>query len=630
MEAEQDILAKIADRLSKLRNFTDTSRVDGLISRLLMTKDEDIKKFLMVNILKEYQRLELNFPGVDDSYPIIKNKEGFEVGSLVYNGQSIGRFSLSLEDINRNILIIGSTGHGKTSFILKILEEADKNGIRYLVFDMKRDYSMLGMAEDTVYISMENLKINPLGPPEGIPEKEWAVHFADIFSDSFALLIGSRDYLLENTVDLLSKWDKKFSPSLKDLLQHLNTSGRRNDYYKVVQGRINGLLMSSSVFDCNEGISFDDMKDKNIVMSMENFGTAESHFLVSFILSCFYYSNLNQRKDGEFKRLFVIDDAHSILDANQEKDYAKGIPTLHSIISKIREFGFGFIFSDQQISSILSSALQNTNTKFIGKVNLLQDLPKIFPAEYKLVPEIEKLGKGEFILLNESVSPFCLFKADFFKADKEVDWSLLKLKENLDRKFFHFFKADESDPKTEEFLKELDRNPAFNLSMHCSNLSGMMDREEFDNIKKKLSKDGIISEIRLLVDSGKIHKFLFISKAVTPTPSSLKVFDEGSFFKRVLMELVSRHLTAKNIKYQEEDSGVLINGLVKTYIFMSQDIKTLLKILETSFGRVIFIVKDDMKEEDVFADIIKTGETNSLINMKSLKIIHFSDFRQLF
>ena len=627
MEAEQEALSKVLVRLDKLRNITDTSFVDDLVKRRSKTKDLEVQRFLTLKILKEYQRLEQNFPGVDDLYPVIKDKEGFEIGNLVYNGQNIGRFSLSLEDLNRNTLIIGSTGHGKTSLILKILDEISKSGIRYLVFDMKNDYPSLSLAGDSVYISKNNLRINPLEPPKNTFDNDWAVHFSDVFSDSFSLLVGSRDYLLENVINLLSSWDKDFPPALKDLLAYLKDYGRRNDYFKVVYGRINSLIISSNVFDCNNGISLEKLKDKNIVISMENFGTVESHFLVSFILSYFYYSALNDHRDGSFKRMFVIDDAHSILDVNQEKDYARGIPVLHSIIAKIRELGFGFIFSDQQISSVISSAIQNTNTKFIGKVNLLQDLPKIFPAGYNIASEIEKLGKGEFILLNEAISPFCVFKADYLGLNSEITPNLVKIKEKIDLPFLSYFKAEETNRKEGEFLKEVDKNPAFNLNMHYSSLSNTMDRKKFDEIKHNLLKEGTLSEISILMEEGKTHKFLFVSKTSEKLGKlNLKCFDEDSFFKLVMKEFVGGRLRNKKIRYREEDSGFLISGLIKTYIFIEQNTENLLKILETSFDRVFFIVKDGIKEEDILADIIKKGKTNSFINMKNLKIMHFSDF----
>ena len=115
MEAEQEVLGKILQGLDKLRTRVDTSFIEGLIARLSKTADKEMQRFLILKIIQEYERLEQLFPNLDASYPLIKVKEGIEVGNLLYKGQPISRFSLSVEDLNRNVLVIGSTGHGKTS-----------------------------------------------------------------------------------------------------------------------------------------------------------------------------------------------------------------------------------------------------------------------------------------------------------------------------------------------------------------------------------------------------------------------------------------------------------------------------------------------------------------------------------
>ena len=200
----EETVEGMLEKLRFLREITDTSKIDSLILRLSKTKEPEMQAFLLSKITSEFKRLEEAFPISDSSFPLVKRKEeGLEIGNLIYKDQNIGRFSLSIEDLNRNMLIVGSTGHGKTSLIYNILRKASEKGIKYLVFDMKKDYNALGLKKDTVYIDASKLRINPLEAPMNTNEKEWAVHFADIFSDSFSLLIGSRDYLLENTINLL-------------------------------------------------------------------------------------------------------------------------------------------------------------------------------------------------------------------------------------------------------------------------------------------------------------------------------------------------------------------------------------------------------------------------------------------
>ncbi len=618
------------EKLRFLREITDTNKIDNLILRLSKTKEPEMQAFLLSKITSEFQRLVEMFPISDPSFPLVKRKEaGLEIGNLIYKDQNIGRFSLSVEDLNRNLLIVGSTGHGKTSLIYNILRRASEKGIKYLVFDMKKDYNALGLKKDTVYIDAKDLKINPLEAPINTNEKEWAVHFADIFSDSFSLLIGSRDYLLENTINLFSSWNSNYPPRLSDLLLYITLNGKKNDYFKVIEGRLKSLVSSSSMFDCNLGISFENLKDKNIVVGIENVGTAEQYFLVSFILSSFYYSNLGLRKN-QFKRLVVIDDAHTVLDANKEKDYAKGIPVIHSIIAKIRELGFGFIFSDQQLSSVLSSAIQNTNTKFIGRINLYSDLYKILPGNSDVIMDyISKLKKSQFLVFNENVSPFCLFEADKIAIDKATDPSLFAVKREVDKEFYTFFKADSMSLKEEAFLNEVNSNYFLNLTLHMQNLSNVMNKEEFDSIKNKLLKSKAISQVSLDFSTGKTSKFLFINK---DNGEKLKIKDlnpltEEEFFKNLFKYFVSNQLKTSKVNFEEYEEGFLIKGLLKKYILVDYNIKSLKRILETKFDSVIFLVKDNLSEQDVLAELIRESDEKSLLNIKALKIVHYKDFK---
>ena len=632
MELSEEKIQEVLEKLSILKRFVDTHKIDRLIARFSKTRDMETQVFLFSRIYAELQKLEKNFPGIDASFPLVNiKKEGLEIGSLLHKEQVISRMFLSIDDLNRNILIIGSTGHGKTSLIRKIVEEAGKYGINYLIFDMKKDYISLGLDRDSIYMDSDDLKINPLEAPKGINEKQWAVHFADIFSDSFALLIGSRDYLLEQTIGLFSSWNKTYPPRLSDLLFYITVNGRKNDYYRVIEGRLKSLVSSSSLFDCNCGIPFENLEDKNIIIGLENVGIAEQHFIVAHLLSLLYYSNLDFIKTGKFKRLIVIDDAHSVLDANQEKDYAKGIPILHSIIAKIRESGFGFIFSDQQLSSVLSSAIQNTNTKFIGRINLYPDLHRILPDSYKITDEMANLGKGEFILFNEAVSPFCVFKADKSVSSAVFDKSLFEVKRRSDRSMFKFFRAGDMSFNDVEFLKEISSNPYFNIRMHKENLSKFLDADEFNSIKKRLLQNKVISEISINVQGDKTSKFLFINREAENEMgdeiAGLSLFDERSFLKYILKYFVGNYLRSRGIKYEADEGGFLIKGLIKLYILLDQDIAGLARILETSFDKVIFVAGDSVREEEVLSELIKTGDAKSMLNLKNLRIVHLNEFR---
>ena len=149
----------------------------------------------------------------------------------------------------------------------------------------------------------------------------------------------------------------------------------------------------------------------------------------------------------------------------------------------------------------------------------------------------------------------------------------------------------------------------------------------FDEDRRKLTKEKIISEIKIAIDAEVSYKFLFIIKNYKDASNKLISYNEKEFFTILMKKLVSAHLKLNNINYQEENNGFLINGLIKTYILVNQSIEDLLRIMETSFDNILFLSNDRIKQDDVLAEVIKKGKETTLINIKSLKILHFADLK---
>ncbi len=430
METADDLLAGVIQAIDKYGKSTDVSGIVRLLERYSKTPSDNGRAFLLRSMLLKVEAMQRRSPmACPVQAPVPESMaDGVIAGRVVPGG---AEFKLSKTDLNRNILVAASVGHGKTSLVYNILSRLGDEGLTYMLFDLKRDYRALAYGDDTFYFDEKNLRINPLEPPPGVSKTEWAVHFADAFSHSFALLIGSRDFLLEKVLELYESWTGPETPSLMDLLLLLETTTARNEYLKVVRGRIKALVSSTKAFSSRTGISLQGLDKSNAIFGIDTFGFAEQGFIVSIMLSYLFYMNLSQaEKRGKVYKIICIDDAHTILDVRKEKDYALGIPLLHQVISKMRELGVGFIFSDQQASSLLSSVIQNSNTKFIGRINLAEDIPRIFGdrAAPEIGSAIQNLKVGEFLALSPSVSPYCVIKADAVSIDKDIDAGLISLR----------------------------------------------------------------------------------------------------------------------------------------------------------------------------------------------------------
>ncbi len=438
METVDDTLARIIQAIDKYGKSTDVSGIVRLLDRYSKTPSANGQAFLLRSMLLKIEAMQRRFPIVCPvQVPVQESMtDGVAAGRVVPGG---AEFKLSKTDLNRNILVVASVGHGKTSLVYNILSKLGNEDLTYMLFDLKRDYRALAYSDNTFYFNERNLRINPLEPPPGVSKREWAVHFADAFSHSFALLIGSRDFLLEKVLELYENCAGPETPSIMDLLLLLETTKARNEYLKVVRGRIKALVSSTDAFSGRTGISLQELDKSNIIFGIDNFGFAEQGFIVSITLSYLFYMNLSQaEKRGKVYKIICIDDAHTILDVRKEKDYALGIPLLHQVISKMRELGVGFIFSDQQASSLLSSVIQNSNIKFIGRINLAEDVLRIFGnrVTQEIELAIQNLKVGEFLVLSPSVSPYYVIKADEISIEKDVDAGLISFRSEKLKKAF--------------------------------------------------------------------------------------------------------------------------------------------------------------------------------------------------
>ncbi|MEM3190883.1 MAG: DUF87 domain-containing protein [Candidatus Parvarchaeota archaeon] len=611
--------------ISLLRQYSgiiDISSLQPMIERYLRTKDTEMRDFLLSRINERLDRSmsEVLMSSAEEPGEAAAEEGEFVIGHTTGRAGEIKPFKLSRDDLNRNILIAASVGHGKTSLIKSILDSISMTDIRYIIFDAKRDYIQFGMDENSFYLDSSNMKINVLEPPKGVDTTEWAMHIADVFSHSFSLLIGSRDFLLETIISLYKSWRRDYPPSLSDLVRYMESRGR-SDYAKVVLGRLKAILASTDIFNCNRGLDLSKLRGYNLVFGIDSLGIAEQSFIASFVLLYLYHLHMgDEGSRGRLHRLVVIDDAHTILDVNKERDQALGTPLLHALISKMRELGIGFIFADQQLSSLLSSAVQNSNIKFIGSLGLMKDLSVIFDQSMvgSVYGLISKLKVGEFLAVSPYCAPYCVMKAK--EADRAEALGLEEAvkKTNHRKDLFGFERFSDREDRERSFIQEILNNPFKNLSAHKKNL--MMESEEFEEIRAKLLKSGRAYEVAVRIDDRREAKYIYMNKEGEGEERE-KVMSRGQFVNRLLRGLSISKLKEENINFDADDIGILLPG-IKTYIVFMHRPEEMIRLMETPFRRIVNVLEDRISEEDAMIDLIKEGKTQ---NISQVRFCHINN-----
>ena len=110
----------------------------------------------------------------------------------------------------QHILVVGSTGTGKTNDCKNLAYEAVKRGFSVIVIDPKGEYLDLAdvsseICETTVFdFENEDKRFfwNPLQPPTGVNPDLWAKTFSDVFTRSYGLSEPSRRILYDSLVEL--------------------------------------------------------------------------------------------------------------------------------------------------------------------------------------------------------------------------------------------------------------------------------------------------------------------------------------------------------------------------------------------------------------------------------------------
>ena len=637
----EDPIVRIMHEVETYKRFTDTSLIEGLLRRLAVTSDTEGKAMLFERILSQLDVLRLKLPDVATlaDMPEIRQSGEIRVGSVVYGGAEITPFLLSNTDLNRNILVVASVGHGKTSLVYNILRQLDASGVNFIIFDPKGDYKSMAFKEDTVYLD-GNFRINPLQPPAGVDQKEWLVHFSDVFSHSFALLAGSRDFLLDNLLSFFAEWGSVAFPSLKDFYLYLDGLKVHSEYLKVVKGRIKALISSSDIFNCSTGISFSSLVRYNVILELYRFGLLEQSFLFSLVLSQIFHLKLADRSSHNgLKTVVAIDDAHHIIDANKERDVAMGLPIIHGMIAKLRELGVGFVFSDQQISSVLSTAIQNTNIKFIGRINLVEDLRKISGRNTAdaLEEAVSSLGIGEFVVLSPNVRPFCVLKADPVDIDKDVDETSLALASHrhADMLSFSLPYADvleETKSRENGVIRHISKSPFVSIAELIESQGARDAKGDFNALYDILLSRGIIKEIKVKASGRGAEVFPFVCSGAKELISrrfkkeEIKTWPDLAFKKGLFRYLVRRFLSEKGIGFSEFDTGLLLERPKKVYITFLESGAVLAGILETRFDSVINVIDETVNGRELTTSIKGLSRDPASVNIGLLRLCTLEDF----
>ena len=244
--------------------------------------------------------------------------------------------------------------------------------VRILLFDPNRSY--LEACSDPrrwLFIPWHGVRMNPLVPPAGYPERSWLSEKVDLFCRGE--LIASR-WLLANRLDSVMTEARSRAtssgflyPSLVDVrenLLHTKCYGyRERQYWEALVNVIDGRLRTTGdVYDCASGME-PKLVDTRARVSTE--GLSQLQNLDFFITNLIHYVCRLRAvaplvEPPELHTLVVIEEAQSLLEPR-----GGGVAFYQELLLRARALGVGFLFITQDLSRIDPLVAAACNNFFI-------------------------------------------------------------------------------------------------------------------------------------------------------------------------------------------------------------------------------------------------------------------------
>jgi len=384
-------------------------------------------------------------------------QSSFPVGNLMHMGRIDGhtRTRLELQKLNAHTLAVGATGVGKTTTIGDILYQLHGNNIPFTVIEpAKGEYGKLwgklpGIdIYSTTPFRYRMLKVNPFAFEKNVHILNHMERLISVFSTAWPLY-AAQPAVLRDCVRMAyihCGWDltnsiclkgKRVFPTFVDVLAELPKAIEKSRFVGEAKGTYEGALQTrlsmltegifKEIFCSGYDIPDCDLFDKNVIIDLSRLGSQETLSLIMGVLLIRLYEHrINEGKKNRLCHVTVLEEAHNILKKSssvpQGEDSpsigSKSVEVLTKCITELRFTGEGFIIADQSPGELDPTAMKNTSTKIVMRLQDATDQTAVESAlslDREQVLELSKLDNGVGVVFQEGWIEPVLTKFDFYK-----------------------------------------------------------------------------------------------------------------------------------------------------------------------------------------------------------------------
>lgn len=469
-----------------------------------------------------------------------------DIGNIYHMGKCENvPVKLNTNSLAMHTFITGSTGSGKSNTIYNILDNMNKQDIRFLVIEpAKGEYkNILGHRKD-VHVFGTNpkktkiIKINPFRFPDETLVLEHIDRLIEIFNVCWPMY-AAMPAVLKDAIERAyessgwdldtseNRYDKKIFPTFSDVLLKLTEVINESAFSDEVKGNYIGSLVTrvksltnginSRIFTCDE-IDNNILFDSNTIVDLSRIGSVETKSMIMAIL----VMRLQEHRMSQggmnipLKHITVLEEAHNILKRTSTEQSSessnmigKSVEMLSNLIAEIRTYGEGFIIADQAPGLLDMSVIRNTNTKIILRLPEQSDRELVGKAaglNDDQIVELAKLETGVAAVYQNNWIEAVLCKFNRFESEE---------KEFIDK---------DDDVNTDKQIKKV-----ISMILLANHIGEKIDYD-IDSIERNIINSNYISDLKISIIKTLRTKDLSELKQVSRIIS--KLFSKDEAFKK--------------------------------------------------------------------------------------------------
>lgn len=376
-----------------------------------------------------------------------------EVGKLKSSGASIG---ISLKDLTKHMLVVGTPGSGKTTFSVSLLDRLWKeHNIPFLVIEpAKNEYRALVQSIPDLQVFtpgksfISPFVFNPFVPPKNVRLETYKSTLKTAFAAGVSMSTPL-DKIFEEAVnncysdfrwlDTYTSDDKgqifNISDFIKCFQETFDAIGYTGDAKNIGRAGVVRLQSLVNLFDNYYSIPIEDLLSKPTVIELAAIENSDQKaLLISLILlSVLAYVNSNYIGEGSLRNVILLEEAHVLLDAETNSGEGEANPSkiaqglLKRMLAEIRSYGVGIVIADQSPRKVTTDVVALTDIKLafrLVEANDKQILADSSNMSENHITRLAKLKPGEAFLFFGKLDDPEEIKTEDYRLENNINITL--------------------------------------------------------------------------------------------------------------------------------------------------------------------------------------------------------------